>query len=317
MTNLTAGLLFSDRIEALLVGRVSLTGRTLSISCRQAQPLFRAVLREAAFDVAELSLCSYIAAVAAGRSAYVGLPVFPSRAFRHGNLYVRSDRIRQPEDLAGKRIGLIDFQQTAAMWLRGILADEYGVQRESVTWITGGLHAPELSDRVSSHPPAGMTIHRSPEALDTLIRAGEIDAIISPAAPHSHADPAVPVERMWPDFAGAQRDWWQRCHIFPIMHVLVVRRTCVEADSALPAALCEAFDKALVLARRDLVQRDFPKLALANQYAAAQEADTQFGADLWATGLGPNRRVLETALANAHADGLTKGALAVDDLFSM
>jgi 4,5-dihydroxyphthalate decarboxylase len=178
------------------------------------------VLRDAAFDVAELSLCSHIAAVA-GKSTYVGLPVFPSRAFRHGNLYVRTDRIRRPEDLAGKRIGLIDFQQTAAMWLRGILADEYGVERDSVTWVTGGLHAPELTDRVLADPPKGMTIRRSPEALDTLLREGEIDAIISPLAPSCHADPAIPVARMWRQFAAAHLHWWQRRSIFPIMHVLV------------------------------------------------------------------------------------------------
>jgi 4,5-dihydroxyphthalate decarboxylase len=203
------------------------------------------------------------------------------------------------------------------MWLRGILADEHGEARESVTWITGGLHNAELTDRVAGDPPAGMTVRRASESLDSLLRRGEIDAIISPTSPSSHSDPTVPVDRMWPNFAATQADWWRRRRIFPIMHVLVVRRECIQSDAMLGAALCGAFDRALALACQDLLQRDFPKITLATQYAAAQEADALFGADLWTTGLEGNRQVLEMALANARADGLTTEAIGVDDLFSV
>jgi 4,5-dihydroxyphthalate decarboxylase len=315
MSTLSAGLLFSDRIEAFLDGRVTIPGYDLAISCRPAQALFRSVLRDAAFDVAELSLCSHIAAVSAGRNSYVGLPIFPSRAFRHGNLYVRTDRVRRPQDLVGKRIGLIDYQQTAAMWLRGILADDYGVTRESVTWVTGGLHAPELTDRVPGNPRPEITVYRSDKALDILLREGEIDAIISPVTPECHHDRAVPVDRMWPDFAQVQHAWWKRRRLFPIMHILVVRRTLVEADPSLAAALCTAFDSALGIARHDLMQRDFPKLVLANQFAAAKASKAEFGSDLWVAGLVENKAVLEKALTNARADGLTNGAFSVSDLF--
>lgn len=316
MTPLNAGLLFSDRIEALLDGRVTLPGRELQISCRPAQALFRSVLREAAFDVAELSLCSHIAAVGAGRNDYVGLPVFPSRAFRHANLYVRTDRVARPEDLAGKRIGLIDFQQTAAMWLRGILADDYGVARESVIWVTGGLHAPELTDRAPGKTPLEITVLRSSRTLDGLLRDGEIDALISPITPECQHDPAVPVDRMWPDFAAAQHAWWRRNRLFPIMHILVVRRSLVEIDPSLPATLCTAFDRALEIAKHDLRQRDFPKIALANQFAAAQAVEADYRTDLWPTGVVANRAVLEKAMANARADGLIDGVLELSDLLT-
>jgi hypothetical protein len=145
--NLTLGCLFSDRVEALADGRVVPEGCRLTVRFAEAQALFRAVLRDAAYDVAELSLGSHIAAVAAGRHDWLGLPIFPSRAFRQANLYIRHDRIHRPEDLAGKRIGLIDYQQTAALWVRGLLADDHAVRRDDVQWITGGLHAPVLTDR--------------------------------------------------------------------------------------------------------------------------------------------------------------------------
>lgn len=313
---LSAGLLFSDRIEVLLDGRVSVPGVTLDIRCVEAQALFRSVLRDAAWDVAELSMASHIAAIGAGRRDYVGLPVFPSRAFRHPNLYVRTDRIGAPEDLAGRAIGLIDYQQTAALWLRGLLADDHGVDRASVEWVTGGLHAPVTTDRAPMAPPPGITVRRTPETLDALIRRGEIDAIISPSAPSAFADPDVPVARMWPDHGAAQRMWWQRTGVFPIMHVIVVRRTLVDAMPDLPAMLTTAFDAALALAERDLAVRDYPKIALPGLPALIERTRADYGAALWTNGIAANRAALEMMLRHAQADGMAPATLTVPDLFA-
>eukprot|EP01037_Dinobryon_pediforme_P038298 gene38298-46225_t len=145
---LSIGCLFSDRIEALLDGRVRIGEHAAQVHIVEAQQLFRTVLRDAAYDVAELSMASHIAALARGKRDYVGVPVFLSRSFRHSNLYVRTDRgISDPGDLAGKAIGVIDFQQTAALWVRGLLAEDYGVARSGVRWIAAGLHQPGLQDR--------------------------------------------------------------------------------------------------------------------------------------------------------------------------
>ena len=314
---LSTGLLFSDRIEALLDGRVTVPGVELAIRCVEAQALFRAVLREAAWDVAELSMASHIAAVGAAKRDYVALPVFPSRAFRPPNLYVRSDRIAVPEDLAGRTIGLIDYQQTAALWVRGLLADDHGVDRRSVAWVTGGLHAPVTSDRTPMDPPPGIAIRRTPETLDALLRRGEIDALISPTAPASSADPDVPVARMWPDQGAAQQQWWRRTGIFPIMHVIVVRRSLVEAESDLPARLTAAFDAALGLAQQDLLRRDYPKIALPGLPALIEQAMGGYGASLWTNGIDVNRVTLDTMLRYAAEDGLTPRRLSVGELFAI
>lgn len=314
---LTIGCTFSDRIEALLDGRVAIDGFAADLRIVEAQRLFREVLQAQAYDVAELSMGSHIAAVAAGRRDYVGVPVFLSRSFRHANLYLRTDRgIDTPEDLAGKRIGLADFQQTAALWLRGLLADEHGVARESVHWTTAGLHAPVLTDRMAMELPPGIRVERSPSTLDALLRTGAIDAIISPTAPKCFADDTAPVARLWGDPRAAERDWWQRHHIFPIMHVLVVRRALVEANPELPAVLYAAFEQARALAATDVANRDFPKLVLPWLSAFAAEAHAALGGDPWTYGVAANRDVLTTMLRYAVADGLAPASLRVEDLFA-
>lgn len=316
MAELTVGCTFSDRIEALLDGRVTIAGHTPAISIVEPQRLFRQVLRETKWDVAELSMGSHIAAVAAGRRDYVGVPVFLSRSFRHSNLYVRSDRrIERPEDLAGKAIGLVDFQQTAALWLRGLLADEHGVARESIDWVTGGLHAPVLEDRAKMTLPAGIRVRRSAATLNDLLAAGEIDAVISPTAPRCFTAQTSPVVRLWPDYRERERAFWHRTGLFPIMHVLVVRRSLVEADPGLPEALYAAFEEARRLAAADLLSRDFPKSTLPWLMDHAHAVRDTLGGDPWTYGLAQNHGMLVAMLRYAEADGLTGLRLEPRDLF--
>ncbi|WP_267347012.1 ABC transporter substrate-binding protein [Sphingomonas sp. GM_Shp_2] len=317
MATLSIGCTFSDRIEALLDGRVAIAGHAAVLHIVEAQRLFRDVLRDAAYDVAELSMASHIAAVGAGRRDYVGVPVFLSRSFRHANLYVRTDRgIVAPNDLAGRTIGLIDYQQTAGVWLRGLLADDYGVSRQSVRWVTAGLHAPVLDDRVSMAPLDGIRIERSPATLDRLLADGTIDAVISPGAPRCFLNGTAPVDRLWRDPRQSDLAWWRQTRIFPIMHLLVVRRTLVETCPDILPALYGAFDEARRLAAADLVSRDFPKLALPWLNDHAMAAHRALGQDPWTYGLDDNRHVLETLLRYAALDGLCPSDLTVDDLFS-
>ncbi|WP_242151275.1 ABC transporter substrate-binding protein [Sphingomonas sp. BAUL-RG-20F-R05-02] len=315
--SLSAGLAFSDRIEALLDGRVDVDGATLAISCRQPQALFRSVLRDQTFDVCEFSLGSHIAAVAAGNGAYVGLPIFVSRAFRHGNVYVRTDRgIASPQDLAGRRIGVIDFHQTAALWVRGILADGYGVERSSIEWITGGLSTPVLEDRATLDLPPSISVRRSTQTLNDLLEEGAIDGVISPTAPalFTRGDPRV--ARLWPDHRAAERAWFGDTGIFPIMHLLVLRRRCVETAPRLAKALFEAFDRARQLASSDLTDRDYPKIASPWLMADRTRTLAELGGDPWSYGVPANRAALEAILRYAEADGLTKHRLAPEALFA-
>lgn len=317
MATLSIGCTFSDRIEALLDGRVRVAGHDADLRIVEAQKLFRQVLSDSAFDVAELSMGSHIAAVAAGRRDYVGVPVFLSRSFRHSNLYIRTDRgIARPEDLAGRTIGLVDYQQTAALWLRGLLDDEHGVGRDAVRWVTAGLHAPVLRDRATMTLPAGIRVERSPATLDGLLAEGAIDAIISPGAPRCFLQQTAPVARMWPDPRSAELEYWRRTRLFPIMHVLVVRRTLVETYPGLPDMLYTAFEEARRLAAADLIARDFPKVALPWLSDHARAVRATLGGDPWTYGLEANRAALETMLRYAESDGLAGPCLTPDALFT-
>ncbi len=315
MIPLSIGCLFSDRIEALLDGRVQIAGATATIHCVEAQALFRQVLREQTYDVAELSMGSHIAAVAAGRRDYVGLPVFLSRSFRHGNLYVRTDRgIDRPEDLAGKRIGLVDYQQTAALWLRGILADDHGVARTSIDWITAGLHAPVLTDRAPGALPPGIRVTRSHATLDAMLADGTLDAVISPTMPRCVRDRTAPVAPLWPDARATEVAWFGRTGVFPIMHIAVVRRRVVVANPALYDALVAAFEQALAFALEDLAARDFPKVAMPWLNRTFADVAGAIG-QVWRNGVEANRVTLERMLRYAVADGLATEAATLEDLF--
>lgn len=314
---LTAGLAFSDRMEALLDGRVTPDGCELSITCRPPQALFRSVLRDHVFDICEFSLGSHIAAVAAGSPHYVGLPIFLSRAFRHGNIYVRSDRgITSPRDLIGRRIGVPDFHQTAAVWVRGILADSYGVDRSTIEWVTGGLSAPVLEDRAPLDLPSSLSVRRSPQTLNALLEEGAIDAVISPVAPALFVQGDPRVARLWPDHRTDERAYFEMTGVFPIMHLLVLKRSALEEAPWLPRALYAAFDEARRLACADITNRDYPKIA--SPWLMADRARTlaDLVQDPWTYGVSANRPALGAILGYAEADGLTKGRLTPEDLFA-
>lgn len=314
---LTAGLAFSDRMEALLDGRVGVVGASLDIICRPPQALFRSVLRDQIYDICEFSLGSHIAAVAAGTPDYVGLPIFLSRAFRHGNVYVRADRgITTPHDLIGRRIGMVDFHQTAAVWVRGILADHYGVERSSIEWITGGLSVPVLEDRAPLDLPPSLSVSRSPQTLNALLEAGAIDALISPTAPALFVRGDPRVARLWPDHRNAERAYFHETGIFPIMHLLVLKRQRLDEAPWLPRALYTAFETARQLACADIAQRDYPKIASPWLMADRSQTLARLGADPWTYGTSANRAALDAIVRYAEADGLTKRRLSPEDLFA-
>jgi 4,5-dihydroxyphthalate decarboxylase len=305
---------FSDRIEALLDGRVAVEGFALDIKIRQPQAIFGAILRDKAYDIAEMSIGSHIANVGAGRDAYVGLPIFLSRAFRHSNLYVRTDRIASPRDLKGKTIGVIDYQQTAALWVRGLLTDDHGVPRESLSWVAGGLNAPMAEGRAP--PPPGIPLRRTDETLDALLRRGEIDAVISPAAPRGFIEGAPHINRLFPDPQAAEIAYHRRTGLFPLMHCVVVRRALIEAYPGLPAALYRAFEAARRLALEDLDGRDYPKVAMPWLTTFRRQALDALGGEAWTHGVETNQREISTLLSYALADGLIDRPLTVEAVFA-
>lgn len=314
---LTLACAATDRSRPILDGRVEIPGCRIVPLPGEPEDIFRRALRDRAFDITELSMGNHILATANGESHYVGVPVFLSRAFRHAAIYVRTDRgIRTPADLKGRRIGLTEFQQTASLWLRGILADQYGLARGDVAWRVGGLDQPsgprkpvELAAAIDVQPIAAT------ESLDSLLTKGELDAVFSTRPPRCFANRSAPVDRLFPNYREAEIAYFKSSGIFPIMHTLTVRRDVAEAYPWLPVELFRAFVRAKALSFAELKLVNTPRVALPWIADHVAETVAVLGTNPWPYGLKQNLPVLEAMIRYAMADGLVKAPLDPTRLF--
>ncbi|MGH8226954.1 MAG: ABC transporter substrate-binding protein [Steroidobacteraceae bacterium] len=307
-----------DRVRPLVDGRVEIDGVDPIFMLLSPEEIFFRAMRHADFDVCELSLSSFVLRTARGDNPYVGVPVFPSRAFRHTAIVVRKDRgIRAPADLKGRRIGTPEYQLTACVWARGLLQDEFGVEPSDVLWVRGGLEQPGRVEKVGLDPPAGVRIEEAPpdRTLSQMLECGEIDGLVSPRLPSCFGTEDSPVEWLFSDPMRAAMDYFRRTGIFPIMHVLGVRRALVEGHPFLPAALVKAFGQAKSAALAALRDTSAPKVMLPFLEEQLIAVRRQMGEDFWPYGLERNRRVLETFLRHHHQQGLSPRRLAVEELF--
>lgn len=270
------------------------------------------------FDLAEMSSSEYIQRRVAGDDAMVALPVFPSRVFRHGMITInRNSGIRQPKDLEGKRIGVPVYIMSAATWMRGILASEYGVDLSTIKWIEGGINEPGPHGAPTHLPVQGeIEIHanESGKPLSTLLEEGEIDAIVGTVLPdslHSSAN----VVRLFPDYRRVERDYFRKTGIFPIMHLVVLRRHTYEARPSIAGSLFDAFCESKD--RANARMHDFGTLQYALPWMTADvdEIDDIFDGDAWPYGIEPNRHTLAAFIDYLADQGISTGTIAVDDLF--
>jgi len=315
---LTLACVATDRSRPILDGRVAVPGVAFDASPGEPEAIFRTALREHAWDVTELSMSSHITVAARGDAHYVGIPVFLSRAFRHSGIYVRADRgIDRPEDLKGRTIGLPEYQQTAALWVRGILRDLHGVGVRDVSWRIGGVEQTGQQERIRLDLPADLDVRPigPEETLNGLLMAGKIDAIVSPRPPSSLGDPDIPVGRLFPDYRGAEIDYHRQTGFFPIMHCLAVRRTLAAEHPDLPGKLFRAFVEARNMALAELGLINVLRVSL--PWVASALADTKevMGEDIWPYGFRRNRDEISAMTRYAHEDGLTARRLEPEELF--
>lgn len=315
---LTLGCFETDRVRPILDGRIRIPGVRFQREPGEPQDLFRRALRDKAFDVTELSLSSHMLTTARGDAAYIGVPVFPSRAFRHSAVYIRKDRgIRGAADLAGRRIGLPEYQQTAALWVRGMLRETYGVDTRSIAWRIGGLEQPGPGERVALSLPPELDVRPigAGESLNGLLAAGEIDAIIGPRPPSCFTTQSAPVERLWPDYRAEEERYFDATGFFPLMHCMAVRKDVAAAHPWLPAALFRAYAEAKALALAELAMINVLRVSLPWIAAEASTQTARFGGDPWPYGFWRNREEIAAMLRFAREDGLVAAPLAPEDLF--
>jgi 4,5-dihydroxyphthalate decarboxylase len=304
-----------DRTRPLADGRVQIDGVSPVIMLLSPEEIFYRAFRFQDFDVCELSLSSFTVKTAQNDCPYVGVPVFPSRAFRHTSIYVRTDRIKRPEDLKGRKVGVPEYQLTAIVWARAILEEDYGVKPSDITWVRGGIDQPGRVEKIKVELPAGVILEDAPqnETISSLLAKGEIDGFIAPRPPHGGRD--IPnVGWLFPDPAVA-KDYYRRTGIFPIMHLLGVRKTLAARNPWLPAALLKAFEQAKALSLAMLGDTSATKVTLPFVEESLKQARELMGRDFWSYGVETNRRTLEAFLRHHHAQGLSRRLVAVEELF--
>jgi 4,5-dihydroxyphthalate decarboxylase len=308
-----------DRTRPLADGSVAIDGVKPRFLLLSPEEMFFRAFRHADFDVCELSLSSFAVRTARGDNPYIGIPVFPSRAFRHTSIVVRRDRgIESPQDLKGRRIGTPEYQLSACVWARGILQADHGVRPEDIIWVRGGMEDPGRVEKISLNLPPAVRLESAPadRTLSDLLAAGDLDGIIGPRLPSCFADPAANVGWLFRDTIQAASQYFRRTGIFPIMHVIGVRRTLVKRHPWLPATLLKAFNTAKSVALQHLADTSATKVMLPfleEQLVAARDL---LGQDFWSYGFtAGNRQVLDTFLGYHHEQGLSSRRLAAAELF--
>ena len=306
-----------DRTRALLDGRVLMDGVDPVYMTFNPEEMFFRSMRAQEFDISELSFSSYAVKTAKGDCPYIGVPVFLSRAFRHTSIYVRKDRIKRPEDLKGKRIGLPEYQLSANVWARAILQDDYGVAPEDVTWVRGGIDTPGRVEKIALQLPVGVKLESAPQGvtITELLDRGDIDGFIAPRPPGASALANPNVGWLFDDPTAVAKDYYRRTNVFPIMHLVGVRKTLAEQHPWLPGAVLKAFGQAKDLALAALSDTSATKVTLPFVEEQLKAARESLGEDFWSYGVARNRDTIDTFLRHHHAQGLSSRRLSVDEVF--
>lgn len=306
-----------DRTRALQEGTVVPDGIDLTYLRLPVEETFFRMLRHREFDVAEMSLSTYAATLGRDDPPFVALPVFTSRMFRHGGIFVNADAgIEQPSDLRGKRVGNAEFQLTANVWIRGILEDAYDVPVGSVSYLTGGQETPGRIEKGAIETPYDLSAIPADRTLADMLHTGEIDAFYGPRMPSSFHAGDGRVRRLFSDPVAAEKEYFARTGIFPIMHVVAIRREVYEANRWIAQSLYKAFTQAKNLAYDAFLDSSALRFMSPWLIQHAEADRALLGEDFWSYGLEPNRRVLETFLRYHHAQGLSPERLHPDDLFA-
>jgi 4,5-dihydroxyphthalate decarboxylase len=308
-----------DRTRALAEGAVQPEGIDLNYLDLPVEETFFRMLRYREFEVAELSLSSYCVSLIGEECPFVAIPIFPSRFFRHSCIYVNADAdIRTPKDLIGKRIGTPEYQMTAAVWIRGILSEHYGVPVDGVSYYTGGEEEPGRPEKLRLDLPPHIRVQSIGErqTLSTMLATGEIDALYTARMPSTFSAPRGGVLRLFENYKDVEREYYRNTRIFPIMHTVVIRRDVYEQNPWVAQSLYKAFVTAQRHTYEDLYMTAALKAMLPWLTSHVEETRALMGDDFWPYGFESNRVALAAFLRYHHEQGLSKRLLKPEELFA-
>ena len=307
-----------DRVRPLMDGRVRVEGCDVNYLAMPVEECFHRAYFHGEFDVAEIGLSPFLIALSRGRAPYVAIPAFVSRTFRHSAIYIRSDRgIGTAGDLRGKRIGVPEYQQSAALWVRGFLLDDFGIRHTDIHWVQGGLEQFGRKDKFPLNLPPGFALESSSgESLSALLANGEIDAIISARAPSCLGRAGAQVKRLFPDYRAVEQDYFRRTGLFPLMHAIGVRQDMAQEHPWLAASIYKAFAEAKRIADADLKEVTALKIGLPWVTAELEATQQVMGEDFWPYGVAANRPALEAMTRYSCEQGLAVRKLLVEEIFA-
>lgn len=300
----------------LALGEVRPAGIDLTFLSMPVEEAFWRMTRHAEFDASEMSASSYLLRRSLGDDALIAIPVFTSRFFRHSCVFVNAEvGIRTPQDLRGKRVGVPEYQITAAVWIRGFLEDDYGVHPSEIDWVQGDLVQPGRVEKIALDIP-GVRITPIGEGptLSAMIAAGEIDACIGARAPATFD--GVRVTRLFADVRQVEADYFRRTGIFPIMHLIVIRRTILDKHPWVARSLYDAFREAKRRTMEALDSAAALHVTLPWLIPEVEATRALMGEDYWPYGLEPNRATLEALVRHSHHQGLARRLVSVEELFA-
>ncbi|EGR44180.1 uncharacterized protein TRIREDRAFT_112521 [Trichoderma reesei QM6a] len=309
-----------DRMVPLATGEVPTPGLDVNfIEVQHPRDIFDRMVAHKEFDVSELSASEYITRHVAGDRSFVAIPVFASRVFRHSFICVNTNIIKKPEDLNGKRIGVQLYHMTAAVYIRGILQHEYGVDLSSIEWVEGKMETPGSHGQPSVLPllkPVKITRNADPtKSLSDLLESGEVAATIGADIPECLGR-APHVQRLFPNFKDVESEYFKRTGIFPIMHLVAFRREFYEANRFVASALFNALEDSKEIARKRMQSLGALRYMLPWLGRDLDEIRETFGGDCWPYGVEENRRTLEALVRFLHEQNMIERTVPVEELFA-
>jgi 4,5-dihydroxyphthalate decarboxylase len=309
-----------DRVRPLVDGRVRVEGCDVNYITMPVEECFERAYFHGEFEVAEIGFSPYLIALSRGTPPYVAVPAFLSRMFRHSAVYIRSDRgVTGPADLKGKRVGVPEYQMSAVLWFRGYLQDEFGIAAKDLNWVQGGLENPGRREKFPLNLPPGFPLEAAPEgqSLSQMLADGALDAVMAARRPSCFVAGHSKVRRLFPDYRAAERDYFRKSGIFPIMHAVGVRRDVLERHPWLAASVYKAFAQAKRLADAEFAETTALKIGLPWVNAEFDETRALMGDDFWSYGLNDaNRKTLAAMARYSYEQGLAVRLLTVEEMFA-
>jgi 4,5-dihydroxyphthalate decarboxylase len=269
------------------------------------------------WDVSELSFAKFTSLVSEENSDVIGLPVYASRMFRLGGIYVNKDAgIKTPYDLAGKKIGMPEWAQTAAVYTRGWLQHKIGIDLAKIEWFQAGTVEAGRMEKVALKLPNGLKLTPVPnKSLTEMVISGELDAIIianpPPALRYGHPK----VARLFEDWLAEEEKYYAETGAFPIMHIIAMRKAILDDAPWIARNLYNAFETSKNNALERILSAEVSRYPVPWLTAYAERMQEMFGKDLFPFGIEPNRKPLEMFLQYAHEQGIAKKHMTPDEIF--